>query len=207
MAPSFFQILLDPSAPHLLLPPDFVYMHLRNKIPNGPIIQSTNGGYSWRLKIKQIGDSYCFTNGWNTVIKDIQLGFGDFLFFQLVDQSTFKMSIFSPDGCQKSLPSKIEEDDDIDDDDDEKEDGDDDDDDDDDEDDDDDDDDNDATHEVRSEDEKDDHEGNGDDEDPFFISIINNTHNRLLRFPAGFAELVGIDGEGTMTLKNVDGNE
>ncbi|KAI3796034.1 hypothetical protein L1987_38695 [Smallanthus sonchifolius] len=178
MAPSFFQVLLDPSAPHLLLPPDFVCMHLKNKIPNGPIIQSTNGGYCWKLKIKQIGDSYCFTNGWNNVIKDNNLGFGDFLFFQLVHQSTFKMSIFSPDGCKKSLPSKIEDDDEE-----EKEDGDDD-------------------HDVKDDDDDEKDEGNGDDEDdedPYFITIISNTHKRLL--------MIGIDGEGTMTLKNVHGKE
>ncbi|KAM0009227.1 putative transcription factor B3-Domain family [Helianthus debilis subsp. tardiflorus] len=91
------------------LPPEYVTMHLVNKITNNPIIRSANGGYSWRLKIKQIGDDYCFVNGWNNVVKDIQLGFGDFLLFKLVDQSTFRMSIYSPDGCEKILQPKSDQ--------------------------------------------------------------------------------------------------
>ncbi|KAJ0935571.1 putative transcription factor B3-Domain family [Helianthus annuus] len=84
-------------------------MHVENKITNSPIIRSANGGYSWRLKIEQNGDGYCFVNGWNNVVEDIQLGFGDFLFFRLVDGSTFRMSIYSPDGCEKILQPKSDE--------------------------------------------------------------------------------------------------
>ncbi|KAJ0495201.1 putative transcription factor B3-Domain family [Helianthus annuus] len=109
MATSFYKILLDPTARHLSLPPEYVTMHLVNKIRNNPIIRSANGGYSWRLKIKQISDDYCFVNGWNNVVKDIQLGFGDFLLFKLVDQSTFRMSIYSPDGCEKILQPKTDQ--------------------------------------------------------------------------------------------------
>ncbi|MFS8028872.1 putative transcription factor B3-Domain family [Helianthus anomalus] len=74
MATSFYKILLDPTARHM---------------------------------IKQIGDDYCFVNGWNNVVKDVQLGFGDFLLFKLVDQSTFRLSIYSPNGCEKILTPKI----------------------------------------------------------------------------------------------------
>ncbi|KAJ0727057.1 putative transcription factor B3-Domain family [Helianthus annuus] len=141
MASSFFKILLDPSADHMVflhlfsqtqylyifyflfvtfihnifklwqtLPPDFACMHVENKITNNPIIQYANGGYySWRLKIEQIGDDYCFVNGWNNVVKDIRLGFGDFLLFKLVDQSTFRLSIYSPDGCEKILQPKTDQ--------------------------------------------------------------------------------------------------
>ncbi|KAK9050985.1 hypothetical protein SSX86_027610 [Deinandra increscens subsp. villosa] len=164
MPNSFYKILLDPSAHHLSLPPDYVNMHLKKKISKSPIIQSANGGHSWRLKIKKIDDSYCFTNGWSNVVEEIQLGFADFLFFQLLDQSTFKMSVYSPNGCEKILPPKIDQD-------------------------------------YKT----DDDEVNLDDKDPFFTTIITNTLK--LRFPAGFAELVGIDGEGTMVLKNLDGKE
>ncbi|KAK1425029.1 hypothetical protein QVD17_20372 [Tagetes erecta] len=109
MSPSFYKVLLDPSAPHLPLPPDFVSKHLENKrIPNGQILISANGGYSWRLKIKQIGDDYCFANGWNNVVKDVPLEFGDFLYFRLVNRSMFDMSIYGPDGCEMLLPPKIE---------------------------------------------------------------------------------------------------
>ncbi|KAD4983160.1 hypothetical protein E3N88_19831 [Mikania micrantha] len=108
MAHSFFKILLDPSAPHLSLPPDFVSMHLENKIPNDPIIRTAYGRYSWRLEIKKIDDAYCFTNGWNNVVKDIKLGFADFLVFLLVDQSTFEMSIYSPDGERSMMLKNID---------------------------------------------------------------------------------------------------
>ncbi|KAI3796638.1 hypothetical protein L1987_39316 [Smallanthus sonchifolius] len=110
MAPSFYKILLHPSAPHLQIPPDFVSMHLDNKIPNGPVIVFANGGYSWSMKIKRIGDGYCFADGWKNVVEDIPLDFGDFLYFELVDPSTFKMSLYSPDGCQMFVPPKVEHD-------------------------------------------------------------------------------------------------
>ncbi|KAI3744538.1 hypothetical protein L1987_57621 [Smallanthus sonchifolius] len=129
MAPSFYKVLLDPTAPHLPLPPDFVNMHLENKIPTDPVTISANGGYSWSLKLEKVGDGYCFTNGWNKVVEDIPLDLGDFLCFRLVDQSTFRMSIYGLDGCEMTLPPKTEhdedlvlEDDDDDDDDDEEDD-------------------------------------------------------------------------------------
>ncbi|XP_076933147.1 B3 domain-containing protein REM8-like [Bidens hawaiensis] len=170
MPSSFFKIILDPSSCNLQLPTDFVSKHLMNKIPNSPIILSANGGYSWKLKIKQISDDgYCFSDGWNNVVKDSQLGFGDFLLFRPVDEVTFKLSIYSPNGCEKLLPPKL----------------------------------------VGGD------SGGGDDdhgnceknEDPVFTTIFARSHTKFLRFPGGFAELIGIDEEGTMMVKNLDGKE
>ncbi|KAI3763605.1 hypothetical protein L2E82_13575 [Cichorium intybus] len=107
--PSFSKILLDPSDPHLPLPHAFVRKYLENKIPENPILRSVNGGYSWRLTIKKLGENYCFVNGWNTVVNDSHLEFGDFLVFWLVDPSTFKLSIFSPSGCEKDFPVEIDD--------------------------------------------------------------------------------------------------
>ncbi|XP_022031656.1 B3 domain-containing protein REM5-like [Helianthus annuus] len=167
MASSFFKILLDPSADHMSLPPDFACMHVENKITNNPIIQYANGGYySWRLKIEQIGDDYCFVNGWNNVVKDIRLGFGDFLLFKLVDQSTFRLSIYSPDGCEKILQPKTDQN---------------------------------CDEKIE--------EKSDDDDDPFFVVIFTLSHARFLRFPEGFAELMGIDAEGPIKVKNLDGKE
>nr|XP_043626768.1 B3 domain-containing protein REM10-like [Erigeron canadensis] len=98
--PSFFMMLLDPLAPHLALPPEFVK---RYKIPKDPILKSANGGYLWRLKMQKIGKSYCFSDGWDNVVQDLQLQFGDFLVFWLVDKSTFKVSIFNSNGCEKDV--------------------------------------------------------------------------------------------------------
>lgn len=58
-------------------------------IPKDAIIQCANGGYSWQVKIEKIGEYYCFTHGWNNVVKDINLGATDFLVFRLVDKLTF----------------------------------------------------------------------------------------------------------------------
>ncbi|MFS8001012.1 hypothetical protein Hanom_Chr13g01185261 [Helianthus anomalus] len=42
--PSFFKILLQPSAPHLPLPPNFVRNQLKNKTPKYLIIHCSGGG-------------------------------------------------------------------------------------------------------------------------------------------------------------------
>ncbi|XP_076947283.1 putative B3 domain-containing protein At5g66980 [Bidens hawaiensis] len=102
--PCFFKILLDPSAPHLPLPPDFVKVHLENKIPEDPILRSATGGYSWNLKIKQFGESWCLSDGWDIVVQDINLGFGDFLVFRFDCKRSFKLVVFSPNGCEKDFP-------------------------------------------------------------------------------------------------------
>lgn len=88
------------------LPPDFMSFHLKNKIPNDMIIQSAKGGYSWRLKIKKIGEMYYFFNGWDKVVKDCKLGNRDFLVFTLVDHSTFKMVMYRPNECENVLKPK-----------------------------------------------------------------------------------------------------
>ncbi|GJU31679.1 DNA-binding pseudobarrel domain-containing protein [Tanacetum coccineum] len=111
-APSFFKVLVDPSAPNLPLPPDFVTMHFKNNIPNDPIIQSLNGEHAWGVKIKKVGEVYCFDHGWNNVVKDVALGYGDFIVFWLVDACTFKMLAYSPNGCEKDLPPKVKVEDD-----------------------------------------------------------------------------------------------
>ncbi|KAJ0679659.1 putative transcription factor B3-Domain family [Helianthus annuus] len=167
----FFHVIFFDKMVKLLqsLPPEYVTMHLVNKIRNNPIIRSANGGYSWRLKIKQIGDDYCFVNGWNNVVKDIQLGFGDFLLFKLVDQSTFRMSIYSPDGCEKILQPKTDQN---------------------------------GCEKILTT-----NILHDDDDDPSFVSTFTKSHLKRLRFTKEFEEAVGIDGERTMTVKNLDGEK
>ncbi|KAI3731499.1 hypothetical protein L1987_62687 [Smallanthus sonchifolius] len=227
-SPSFFKILLDASAPHLPLPPDFISRHLDHKIPKAPMIRSATGGHSWRLKIKKIGDNYCFSDGWDSVVADIKLGFGDFLVFRFDDKSSFEMMVYSPNGCEKEIPTKIgndsgttydddvvveddeedeikvevedEEEDEIEieveDDDEEEE----------------------EEEEEEYVDEKDDGDDDdgeddgdgdidGDEGDPFFMTVISETHKSMLRLPPEFVLLAGIDGEGTLTMRNVDGKE
>nr|XP_043627162.1 B3 domain-containing protein REM20-like [Erigeron canadensis] len=209
--PSFFRMLLDPSAPYLPLPSDFVCMHLKNKMPKGPIVfQCANGCHFWRLKIEKIGENYCFTDGWSNVVQDKHLGFGDFLVIWYANRSTFKMLVYSPNGCEKIMPQKEpvvpptehvvppkehQSGDDGNGDDcggdviehfDDAGNGDDDDDD---------DDDYDESDDV----------GDGD---PSFVAIMGKTHERTLRLPAHFSGLPGIDAmEGIVIVKNLQEKE
>ncbi|XP_023746764.1 putative B3 domain-containing protein At5g66980 isoform X2 [Lactuca sativa] len=194
--PSFFKILLDRSAPHLELPPGFVHKHLEKKIPENPILLSRNGGYEWRLKIKKEGEIYYFADGWSDVVEDSDLGFGDFLVFWLLDESTFKLSIFSPNGCEKNFPLKIQ--DEHDDTEEEEE------------------------EEEKEEDNYDDDGGNGveyeedddddggdidgDDGDPFFIKIISKD-KYTLRIPLAFSRLTGLKARKSIKMKNLNGKE
>lgn len=93
------------------MPREFERRYLKNIIPNDIIIRSEQGWYAWRLKIKKIGEIYCFTNGWKKVVKDCKLGSADFLVFTLVDHSTFKMVMYRPNGCENILPLKTKVDD------------------------------------------------------------------------------------------------
>ncbi|MFS8020671.1 putative transcription factor B3-Domain family [Helianthus anomalus] len=220
---SFFKLLLDPSAPHLPIPPDFVTNHLENQTPKDPVIRSANGEYTWRVKMKKIGESLCFSYGWESVVQDIQLGFGDFLVFRLVNKSMFKMIVFGPNGCEKEFPPKIKIDDHEDVDEDVKVEYDDDDDDDvkdefEDEFEDEDEEDGDEGYEEVNEEEEDDEEDgeddgdgeggiDGNDGDPFFMVNISKIHNNMMRLPADFADMAGIEGDGTLTAANLDGKE
>ncbi|KAJ0495205.1 putative transcription factor B3-Domain family [Helianthus annuus] len=190
MAPSFFKFLRDPSASRLSLPPAFVRKHLVNNIPNGPIIISASGGHSWTLSIKKIGDNHYFTNGWKNVVKDIPLEFADFLVFHLVNPYTFYMTILGTNGCEKILPPKTDDDEEEDDD---------------------------VFGEfenvVDEDEEEEEEEEDHDDDcyvvdgDPFFVKTFTKSHIRRLRFPKKFAKWAGINGEGTMRVKNLDGDE
>ena len=79
----------------------------KHLIPKNPTLESATGGYSWKLKIERVGGSYCFTHGWSKVVEDAHLGYADLLVFKLIDQSTFKVSILSPNGCERFLPYPI----------------------------------------------------------------------------------------------------
>nr|XP_043625948.1 B3 domain-containing protein REM5-like [Erigeron canadensis] len=183
--PSFFKMLLDPSAHHLPLPPDFVCMHLKNKMPKGPIVlQCANGCHFWRLKIEKIGENYCFTDGWNNVVQDKLLGFGDFLVIWFANRSTFKMLVYNPNGCEKVMPPKehvvppkehVFDDDD--------------------------------GNGNNHGDDYDDVDVLGDG-DPSFVSTMSKTHERRLRLPAHFTGLPGIDARGgSLIVKNLKGKE
>ncbi|XP_076894247.1 B3 domain-containing protein At5g18000-like [Bidens hawaiensis] len=108
MAPSFFKILENPSAPHFILPPEFVGPHMGSELAEDLVTLTATGGRSWILKIEQVGESYRFTNGWKQVVKDIPLGYWETLVFHLVDEYAFSMTVYSRNGCELLLPVKKE---------------------------------------------------------------------------------------------------
>lgn len=103
--PSFFKILLDETATNLPLPPVFVKKQfLEGRFPENPVLK-TESGEKWGVKILKIGEKYCFGEGWLEFVKDTKTQVGDFLVFWLIGKSTFEVSIFGPNGCQKDLSS------------------------------------------------------------------------------------------------------
>ncbi|XP_042757740.2 uncharacterized protein LOC111894906 [Lactuca sativa] len=173
------------------LPPGFISVLLENNIPENVMLRSVYEGYSWRLKIKKYGDIYWFSEGWKQVVEDTQLGIGDILVFIFVHHSTFELSIYSPDRCEKELRTKIQVEHDVVDEEEEGEDddcvdngG--------------------RRHDGGDEDDS----GGGDiEENPFFMKIISKAHKYYLRLPAEFVGLAGMNEERTIRMKNVDGKE
>ncbi|PWA37684.1 DNA-binding pseudobarrel domain-containing protein [Artemisia annua] len=172
--PSFFKIIIDPIRPYLPLPHDFYKIYLRNQMTKDPIVRSAKGGYKWRLKIEKVGERYSFTDGWLNVVKDADLQYGDMLVFWLLNDSTFKVTIYTVNECEKVLPSRNQV--------------------------------------VKLEDEAEAEDGDSNDgpdvdhDDPYFVVIIPKTHD-VLRLPKKFVGLPGIDREGTIIMKNLDGKE
>ncbi|MFS8020302.1 putative acting on peptide bonds (peptidase) transcription factor B3-Domain family [Helianthus anomalus] len=200
MVPSFYKILLDPPAHHMSLQPDFV---MRNKIPNGEIIRYANGGYSRRLKINHISDSYLSSNRWNNVVQeDIMSDSGDEDDEKGGKEEEDDDSYWLTNVWNNVVDILLDSGDESDVDEEEKED----------------DDDDDVTYDYDNYDNDDDDydDGNGDDEnneeekgddDPFFVSILTRGDRILLLFPVEFARSARINRQGTMTVKNLDGTE
>nr|KAJ0213532.1 hypothetical protein LSAT_V11C400160750 [Lactuca sativa] len=201
--PSFLKILQDPSAAsYIAIPPDFVRDHMENKIPESSIIRSVTGEHSWSVKIKNIDGIHCFADGWNNVVADSQLGLWDFLVFSLVDESTFTLTSFGPNGCEKKFPSEIpekngkEEEEEEEDNNNNNGAGD---------------------HGVGRDGDKEDDEDDcgeigGDDDDgvgdPFFKMIISQGHKCCMRVPSEFVRLAGIEaGRRSITMRNPAGKE
>nr|XP_043606295.1 B3 domain-containing protein REM5-like [Erigeron canadensis] len=100
---SFFKVVRYPSSPHLALPKVFVERYL-DKIPKNPILTTSTGEHSWNLKITKIGEDYCFSSGWDKLVKDAHLCVRDIVVFWLIDPCTFLISFLNENGCEKDLP-------------------------------------------------------------------------------------------------------
>lgn len=64
---------------------------------------------NWMRKIMGCDDwtsawsCYCFGNGWVEFVNYHNLQVGDFLVFELIDESTFQVSMFDQNCCEKEL--------------------------------------------------------------------------------------------------------
>lgn len=76
-----------------------------------PIVRSAKGGFEWQLKIEKVGERYSFTDGWLNLVKDADLQFGDVLVFWLVNDSAFKVTIYTGNECEKVLAPRIKDED------------------------------------------------------------------------------------------------
>nr|XP_043625953.1 putative B3 domain-containing protein Os04g0346900 [Erigeron canadensis] len=105
--PSLFWItLLDPSSAELRIPSTAATKYFNNEVPKDPITLSANGGYSWEIKVEKFGEGLWFANGWMNVVQDAQFHFGEMLLFKIVDHpciGSIKMSVYSSNGCERSL--------------------------------------------------------------------------------------------------------
>ncbi|KAL0424582.1 UNVERIFIED_CONTAM: hypothetical protein Sradi_0993000 [Sesamum radiatum] len=72
---------------------------------HGKVRLETESQESWAVKIEQVNGRHCFIGGWPEFVKGNQLEEGDFLVFDFVGRSTFRVATFSMDGCDKCYPS------------------------------------------------------------------------------------------------------
>lgn len=83
------------------IPPAFVN-ELKGKFPSTPVLKTECGG-SWEVEIKEVGQKYCFVNGWLEFVNFHKLEEYDFLVFWLIDDSIFQVTIYDPTCCEKKL--------------------------------------------------------------------------------------------------------
>lgn len=85
------------------IPVEFARRH--KDMLHGKVCLVTESQESWAVKIEQVNERHCFIGGWPEFLKGNQLEEGDFLVFYFVGRSTFRVAIFSMDGCDKWYPS------------------------------------------------------------------------------------------------------
>ncbi|CAL5326294.1 unnamed protein product [Camellia sinensis] len=104
---SFFKVLIGDFANKLRIPPAFV-AKMEGELPKNALIEAKSGEQSWEVKIQQIGDEHCFTHrGWEKLVNDNHLRFGDFVVFRLISDSMFHIVTYGPSGCEKELNPSI----------------------------------------------------------------------------------------------------
>ncbi|KAK4426343.1 hypothetical protein Salat_1402800 [Sesamum alatum] len=99
--PSFFKPLIGDFWTKVSIPVEFARRY--KEILPGKVCLETESQESWAVKIEQVNERHCFMGGWSEFVKGNQLEEGDFLVFYFVGRSTFRVAIFSMDGCDKGF--------------------------------------------------------------------------------------------------------
>lgn len=62
------------------------------------------GGLSWKVKIEGADDhGYYFTKGWKEFVEHVNLNYGDFIVFRLINEKTLDVVIYDTTCCEKVI--------------------------------------------------------------------------------------------------------
>ncbi|CAH9102219.1 unnamed protein product [Cuscuta epithymum] len=103
--PAFFKVLTDDFATHLRLPPSFIYK-FRKRLPESPVL-TVGTEEEWSVKMEEVAEAQCFTEGWSEFVKDLHLDLHNFLVFWLESPSKFFVEVYNEDGSAKILDHLI----------------------------------------------------------------------------------------------------
>ncbi|KAK3002804.1 hypothetical protein RJ639_019370 [Escallonia herrerae] len=100
--PQFFKIFVpDQCSEQLRIPPAFV-KHFKSGLPLMFKLTSP-AKKSWAVDVNKIDDYLYFQKGWSKFVEDNSLEAGDFLIFCFDGNSSFYVSIFGKNNCQKEV--------------------------------------------------------------------------------------------------------
>eukprot|EP00257_Ricinus_communis_P018120 XP_015576738.1 putative B3 domain-containing protein Os03g0621600 isoform X2 [Ricinus communis] len=106
---TFFKVLMGDYMEKIMIPPAFV-MKYEKIMPETIKLKSYNVGKSSMVSVKSNDDGFFIKHGWKKFVKDHNLEVGDFLVFNLVNDTTFEVLIYGPTCCLKKI--KLADDDD-----------------------------------------------------------------------------------------------
>lgn len=72
------------------------------RLPEHPVLVIESGD-SWRVKIEEVEEHHCFTQGWPEFVKDLRLELHDFLIFWFECPSKFLVEVYGKSGPAKTL--------------------------------------------------------------------------------------------------------
>lgn len=98
--PEFFKICMPGLYSEMMaIPPDFIDKFGGN-IPTTCTLKKPSG-VSWQVDMKRTNDCWLFQKGWPEFVQQNSIKDHDVLVFCLVGNSTFSVTIFTPNGCTK----------------------------------------------------------------------------------------------------------